>query len=146
LIVFALVNLSLIKLRREMPRLARPFKTPLYPYTPIIGIIFAFVLIMFVESSAIVLGLEFTLFFVIIYHLRMVGYHRLRLTLSGINLGVSGITALFLWLFQTGVIQLALSPQEKTMFVVFAYMVVITFLTAGILNLTESKKDRKRKG
>jgi APA family basic amino acid/polyamine antiporter len=146
LMVFALVNLSLLKLRREMPRLARPFKTPLYPYTPIIGIVFAFVLIIFVQSSAIVLGLEFTLFFVVIYHLRMVGYHRLRLALSGINLGISGITALFLCLFQTGVIQLALPAQEKTLFIVLALIIVITFLTAGILNLTESKKDRKRRG
>ncbi|MDH5688593.1 MAG: APC family permease [Candidatus Bathyarchaeota archaeon] len=146
LTVFALVNLSLIKLRREMPRLLRPFKTPLYPYTPIIGIIFALVLIIFVESSAIVLGLEFTLFFVIIYHLRMVGYHRLRLTFSGINLGISGITALFLCLFQTGVVQLALSPQERTMLIVFASIIVLTFFTAGILNLTESRKDRQRKG
>ena len=33
ILVFAIVNLSLIRLRRSRPLLERPFKTPLYPYT-----------------------------------------------------------------------------------------------------------------
>ncbi|PVX23396.1 MAG: hypothetical protein CW716_12355, partial [Candidatus Bathyarchaeum sp.] len=45
LLVFALVNLSLIQLRRKMPRLDRPFKAPLYPITPIVGIVMSVLLL-----------------------------------------------------------------------------------------------------
>jgi len=140
LMVFALVNLSLIKLRKKMPRLSRPFKTPLYPYTPIIGVIIAFILIVFIESSAIMLGLEFILFSIVIYHLKMMGYQRLRLAVGGINLGISGITALLIHFIQTGLIQLTTSPQEKNILIISTAIIGIIFFTAGILNLTRREK------
>ena len=140
LMIFALVNLSLIKLRREMPRLERPYKTPFYPYTPIVGIIFAFVLIVFVESSAIVVGLEFIIISIIIYHLRMIGYDRLRLAVGGINLGISGVTALILYLIKTGFIRLALPPQVDGMLFISAAIFGIISFIAGILNLTVRRK------
>ena len=37
LLVFAMVNLALIALRRKQPNLHRPFRTPLYPVLPIVG-------------------------------------------------------------------------------------------------------------
>jgi len=37
LLTFAMVNLSLIVLRRKYPELPRRFKVPLYPYLPIVG-------------------------------------------------------------------------------------------------------------
>ncbi len=39
IIGFSIVNLSLIKLRKIAPHLKRPFKAPLYPLTPIAGIV-----------------------------------------------------------------------------------------------------------
>ena len=37
LLVFAMVNLALIALRRKNPRLTRPYKIPLYPVLPLVG-------------------------------------------------------------------------------------------------------------
>ncbi len=37
LLVFAMVNLSLVALRRKRPDLERPFKVPLYPIIPLLG-------------------------------------------------------------------------------------------------------------
>lgn len=37
LLVFAMVNLSLIALRRKRPNLVRPYKIPLYPVLPLLG-------------------------------------------------------------------------------------------------------------
>jgi nucleotide-binding universal stress UspA family protein len=37
LLVFAMVNLALVALRRKQPNLARPFRIPLYPILPIAG-------------------------------------------------------------------------------------------------------------
>ena len=39
LLVFAMVNLSLIALRRKQPDLKRPFRIPLYPVTPILYVL-----------------------------------------------------------------------------------------------------------
>ncbi|MFQ6094743.1 MAG: APC family permease [Candidatus Bathyarchaeia archaeon] len=142
LVILALVNLSLIKLRRERPRLQRPFKTPFYPYTPIIGIIFAFLLIIFVESSAIIVGLEFIIISVIVYHLRMMGYNRLRLAVGGINIGITGLTALILCLLQIGFIQLALPPRIERIFIISTVILATVFFVAGILNLAVRKKQR----
>jgi len=111
LIVFALVNLSLIKLRKTQPNLERPFKTPFYPYTPIFGIVFAFMLMMFVESSAAVLVLEFILISLMIYHLK------------------------------TGVLQLTLYPKEHTALLILGTIFAATFFIAGLLNLTKSRKE-----
>jgi len=141
LIVFALVNLALIKLRIEKPELDRPFKTPLYPYTPIIGIVFALALMIFVESSAVILVLEFIIISLIIYHLKMMGYHRLRLAVGGINLGISGFIALVLSLVQVGTIRFASSPQEQTTLLIIGSIIGAAFFIAGILNLMRSRRE-----
>ena len=39
LLTFALVNLSVIALRRKAPEIERRYKVPLYPFTPILGIV-----------------------------------------------------------------------------------------------------------
>ena len=141
LLVFAFVNLSLIKLRIDRPDLDRPYKTPLYPYTPIIGIIIALALIVFVESSAVTLVLEFIIVSLIVYHLKMMGYHRLRVAFGGINLGISGFMGLILYLIQTGAIQLGLSPQENLALLIIGYVLGATFFAAGVLNLVRSEKE-----
>ena len=143
LLVFAFVNLSLIKLRMDRPDLDRPFKTPLYPYTPIVGIIIALALIVFVESSAVTLVLEFIMISLIIYHLKMMGYHRLRVAVGGINLGVSAFIALILYLVHTGTLLLGFSPAEHTALLVVGSVIAATFFTAGILNLIRSEKKEE---
>ena len=67
LIGFSLVNLSLIKLRRSKPYLNRPFKTPLYPLMPIIGIITSLMLLAFFDIKPLVFGITWGLLGLMIY-------------------------------------------------------------------------------
>lgn len=94
LLVFALVNLSLIKLRRTQPHLDRPFKTPLYPITPILGFVLSLALLVIpvvygdgnaVDALSSSLGL--TGIVIVTYYLRMVGRFRLQIALGGMGIG-----------------------------------------------------------
>ena len=76
LIGFSLVNLSLIKLRRSKPYLNRPFKTPLYPLMPIIGIISSIGLLAFFDVKPLVFGIAWGLLGSVIYFLgQKTGHH-----------------------------------------------------------------------
>jgi len=70
LIGFSIVNLSLIKLRRIKPHLHRPFKTPLYPLTPIIGIVTSTGLLAFFDVKSLAFGILWGLLGLIIYFLK----------------------------------------------------------------------------
>jgi len=70
LIGFSLVNLSLIKLRRSKPYLNRPFKTPLYPLTPIVGLVTSLILITFMDIKPLVFGIAWGILGLTIYFLR----------------------------------------------------------------------------
>jgi len=140
LLIFGIVNLSLIRLRKSMPRLIRPFKTPLYPYTPIVGALVGFVLLIFVESTVLALGIEFILITIIVYHLRMVGYSRLRLAIGGINFGISGLIALFLVLLRLKIMQLPWLVADELYLSYSAALLSVLFFLAGVLNLNSKKK------
>jgi len=133
LLGFALINITLIKLRREKPSpfLKRPFKTPLYPFVPILGIIMSLALLVFIERSASLLMFEFIVLALLVYYLRMAGYNRLRVAVGGINLGFVGFIALFLYLTETELVPLVISPL-----ILYALIfVLLVFTLAGILNL-----------
>jgi len=98
LLVFSLVNLSLIQLRRKRPRLDRPFKAPLYPLTPIAGIIMSVLLLAFPmilrdvnAESALLSSLGMVSIVLVTYYLRMVkrevDFNRLRAAVGGICFG-----------------------------------------------------------
>jgi len=70
LIGFSLVNLSLIKLRRNKPYMKRPFKTPLYPLTPIIGIGTSLMLLAFFDIKPLVFGITWAIFGLTFYWLK----------------------------------------------------------------------------
>lgn len=136
LLIFAIVNMSLIRLRRKLPRLSRPFKAPLYPYTPVLGVVVALTLLIFVENPAIVLGFLFILITIVVYNLRMVGYHRLRLAIGGINFGISGLIALLVYLSKAQIMRLPFLLENEIILYVFT-IVGIVFFAAGIFNITE---------
>ena len=52
LFTYLFVNLSLIKLRKTMPHIQRPFKVPLYPIVPILGAVSCIGLMYFLSDSA----------------------------------------------------------------------------------------------
>jgi len=143
LLVFVLVNLSLMKLRKEKPYLRRPFKAPLYPVTPIAGIVTALLLmgipVAFGEQnaeSALMLALSLIILALMTYHLRMVGYRRLRVAIGGMNLGVGGFIFLLFSLIMTDSVPLDFSlPLGLLLIWVLVFVCVISIL-AGILNVT----------
>ncbi len=69
LIGFALVNLSLIVLRKSKPQLERPFETPLYPLTPIVGITTSLMLLVFIDVKPLAFGIGWGLLGSIVYFL-----------------------------------------------------------------------------
>jgi APA family basic amino acid/polyamine antiporter len=134
---FSIVNLSLIKLRKEKPRLKRPFKAPLYPFTPIAGIIISLILLLFIDPWVMVLGAEATILAYLAYHFRMVGYHRIRIAIGGINLGIGCLAALLSYLMKTGVVILSGIPSSLSEMVIQIFVLVsAVYLLAGVLNVT----------
>ncbi len=144
ILVFALVNLSLLKLRRKKPTMKKPFKTPLYPITPIAGIVMSFVLLafpMFLRDAnainALMSGLGLMALALITYHLRMVGRYRLQVAVGGISLGAGIFMALLTYLIEIGFIPLIL-PRIFLYILIFVSAVSIL---AGVLNV--SARTRK---
>jgi len=109
LIVFAVVNLSLMKLRQVKPNMERPFKTPLYPFTPIASIIMSMVLIVAAVFSAreevgnaLMAFVGLTGLVLMAYYLKMVGSHRLKIGLGGAGVGAGVSLGLLTYLVEMG--------------------------------------------
>jgi len=139
ILVFALVNLSLLKLRKKKPHMKKPFKTPLYPITPIAGIVMSLVLLafpMFLRDvnaiNALMSGLGLMALVLITYHLRMVGRYRLKVAVGGISLGTGIFMALLTFLIETGFVLLTL-PR-----IILIFVSAVSIL-AGILNVSTRK-------
>ncbi len=139
LLVFALVNLSLMRLRRKMPRLDRPFKAPLYPLTPMVGIVMSILLLIFPlilgdvnAQSAIISSLGLVAIVLVTYYLRMVmreiDFNRLQVAVGGISFG-SGVT----------LIVLAPTIASSSLFIIMILVGVVSII-AGILNIFASAR------
>jgi len=139
LLVFALVNLSLIQLRRKMPRLDRPFKAPLYPFTPLAGIVMSVLLLTFPvilrdvnAESALLSSLGMVAIVLVTYYLRMVkrevDFNRLRVAVGGICFG-AGVTLI--------VLTPSIAPPSLFIIMIIAGLVSIL---AGILNILVSAR------
>jgi len=141
IIGFSIVNLSVIKLRKIAPHLKRPFKAPLYPLTPIAGIAASAFLVLFIEPSVLILGLELGIVALLVYYIRMVGHHRIRIAFGGISLGLGVFVAFVAYLLGTNSIVLHGVSQEvlTIVFYVLLFISVIQVL-AGILNLIISDR------
>jgi APA family basic amino acid/polyamine antiporter len=141
IIGFSIVNLSVIKLRKIAPHLKRPFKAPLYPLTPIAGIAASIFLALFIEPSVLILGLELIIVALLVYYIRMVGQHRIRIAFGGISLGLGGFVAFVAYLLETGSIVLQGASQE-TVTLVFCFLLFVSIIQvlAGVLNLLASDR------
>jgi amino acid transporter len=141
IIGFSIVNLSVIKLRKIAPHLKRPFKTPLYPLTPIAGIVASVFLLLFIEPSVLILGFELGIVALLVYYIRMIGHHRIRIAFGGISLGLGTFVAFVAYLLGTGSIGLQGVSQEVAALVLYvAVFISIIQILAGILNLIASDR------
>ncbi len=137
LFVFAVVNLSLLKLRKKKPYMERPFKTPLYPFTPIAGTVISIVLLLFPlfhEEAAIALTscVGLTVLVLMTYYLRMTGRYRLQIAIGGAGLGVGVSLTLLTCLFEAGV----MSPIFPSVPSYITFFIGAITVIAGILNIT----------
>ena len=139
LLVFALVNLSLIQLRRKKPRLDRPFKAPFYPLTPLAGVILSILLLSFPvilrdvnAESALLSSLGLVAIVLVTYYLRMVkrevDFNRLRVAIGGICLGIGLIVVLIS----------SFIVQESMLSIVL--LVALISIVAGILNIFDPSR------
>jgi amino acid transporter len=62
LLGFALVNVTLIRLRRQQPDLRRPFEVPYYPLPPVLGIVLNLLLGFFIDPFTWALALAWLAF------------------------------------------------------------------------------------
>ena len=137
IIGFSIVNLSVIRLRKKAPHLDRPFKVPLYPAMPIVGLITCGFLLLFIEPSAITLGLGLGVAAVLVYYIRMVGYHRIHIALGGVSLGLGVFTMFAAYLLGTNRIVLQdAAPGVSTLFFWLLVLVSIIEVLGGLLNIT----------
>jgi len=137
LLVFALVNLSLIKLRRTRPRMERPFKAPLYPLTPLIGIVMSVLLLGFPiilrdvnAESALLSSIGMVAIVSVMYYLRMVkreiDFNRLRTAVGGICFGAGLLLVLLSFVVMPPSVQ------------IIAVAVGLISMVAGIFNIFAS--------
>jgi APA family basic amino acid/polyamine antiporter len=138
ILVFALVNLSLLKLRKKKPYLKRAFKAPLYPFTPVAGVAMSFVLLVSPvffgdvnAISALMSGLGLMGLVLLTYYLRMVGRHRVQVALGGISLAMGILTGLLTYLIETEFLPITLSPGALYALIVFSVISIV----ASVLNI-----------
>jgi APA family basic amino acid/polyamine antiporter len=132
IIGYSLTNLALMKLRRARPHLKRPFKAPLYPFAPIIGIVASLGLLPFMDPRVLVLGAGLGVLALLAYYLSMVGYYRIRIAFGGMSLGTGGFVALLAYMIETGLVPLAMPPILLYVLILISAVSVM----AGVLNLT----------
>jgi APA family basic amino acid/polyamine antiporter len=141
IIGFSIVNMSVIKLRKIAPHLKRPFKVPLYPLTPFAGIAASIFLSLFIEPSVLILGFELIIVALLVYYIRMVGHHRIRIAFGGISLGLGAFIAFVAYLLGTNSIVLSGVSQEVVTLVFYGLLFVsIIQILAGVLNLIASDR------
>jgi hypothetical protein len=113
----------------------------LYPLTPIAGIAASIFLALFIEPSVLILGFELIMVALLVYYIRMVGHHRMRVAFGGISLGLGAFVAFVAYLLGTNSIVLSGVSQEVASLVFYVLLFVsIIQILAGILNLTASDR------
>ncbi|MFW9934256.1 MAG: APC family permease, partial [Candidatus Thorarchaeota archaeon] len=76
LFTYLFVHASLIKLRRDAPALHRPFKVPLYPLTPILGMISCILLMFYLSLNAIIMAIIWCLIGICVLFVMLRKYHK----------------------------------------------------------------------
>jgi len=135
IIGFSIVNLSVIKLRKIAPHLKRPFKVPLYPLTPLAGIAASVFLSLFIDPSVLILGFELMIVALLVYYIKMVGQHRIRIAFGGVSLGLGALAAFVAYLVETNTLLREVPPETVTIVFGFLMFVCVIQFLAGVLNL-----------
>lgn len=85
LFAFALVNVGVMVLRRTKPAMPRSFRTPLFPFTPLLGVVFCVYLMIRLNAITWVVFALWTLVGLLVYF--AYGYRRSHLAHAGAHRG-----------------------------------------------------------
>jgi amino acid permease len=136
-----------MKLRKEKPHMDRPFKTPLYPFTPIMGIVLSVALLVAPTflgdanaADALISGIGLTAVVIGTYYLRMAGLYRLQIAVGGIGIGVGISAAVLAFLVEAGFVA-PIFPFIPSYIMLFISIVLII---GGILNFNAGAKMKER--
>ncbi|MFB0543353.1 MAG: APC family permease [Candidatus Bathyarchaeia archaeon] len=131
----SLVNFSVIWMRRRHPGIPRPYKVPLYPYTPIIGALSSFVVLPTLHIEAIAFGLLWVILGLLVYYMIMLGPIRLKIAFGGMNIGLGALSLTALLLIVGGVLPVIVSPAFQTTMMAALLIFGGLQIVAGILNM-----------
>jgi len=92
LFAFVLVNIGVIVLRRTRPEMERPFKVPLVPFVPLLGLAFTFYLMSQLPLTTWIRFIVWLVLGLIIYALYGYRHSRLRHGAPTTDAGLRGIT------------------------------------------------------
>ncbi len=137
LISFGLVNYSVILFRKKQPTVDRPFKVPLYPFVPLIGVAFSIILLLILPTlhpEALALGLILTAIGLLAYYVSMLGYTRLRISFGGITVASGFVISVATFLMWSGFIPLIV-PSPLLFGLLF---IGILQILVGFLNIIKS--------
>ncbi len=70
LLTYFFINLSLIELRHKMPDVPRPFRVPLYPVVPILGLFSCILLVAYLQRTALIFGIIWITVGILLFELK----------------------------------------------------------------------------
>ncbi len=89
----------------------------------------------------LILGIELIIVALLVYYIRMVGQHRLRIAFGGISLGLGAFVAFVAYLIGIGSIVLqGVSPEVTTLVFYVLLFISMVQIMAGALNMTLSDR------
>ena len=83
----------------------------------------------------LILGFELIIVALLVYYIKMVGYHRIRIAFGGISLGLGAFIAFIAYLVGTNTVLQGLPQETVTLVCGFLLFISIIQIIAGILNL-----------
>ena len=133
----AFVNLAAVYLRYKRKELDRPFKSPFFPYLPIIVALTCLILAFVLEPAAIILGLIIFAIAVIYYLLTVADRYSLVITLAGIKFICIIIVGLFIWVINNlSIISVSISGFNLFFhYVILRILIFICIFTIGTVIL-----------
>lgn len=131
----AFINFAAVNLRRKRKELDRPFKAPFYPYLPIIVMSFCLILALFLDFSAIFLGLIILSIGVTYYLLTIADRHSIILTLAGLKLFAIILVGGFIWVLNNLTVLNSPIPGISAVFsfILLRILIVICIFIIGTI-------------
>jgi len=108
---------------------------PLYPLTPLAGIAASIFLSLFIDPSVLILGFELIIVALLVYYIKMVGHHRIRIAFGGVSLGLGALAAFVAYLVETNTLLQGVPAETVTIVFGFLTFVCVIQILAGVLNL-----------